>query len=176
MSFFKRSKRNFLRIKEHHLLKYKVIEGAEEEEDLSSAKDLGGGGVFFQSSEKIPEGENIEVKVNLPPYPKPVKAIAKVLRAKPLRKGKGFNIAAEFIKIDEQAQLFIEQKIALVKEKEKKDKLRKTGLFFTVALLVFLAASLFLKFKGIYLEISYLIEVGVFFLLFFFAVFLLKRK
>ncbi|MCF7916295.1 MAG: PilZ domain-containing protein [Candidatus Omnitrophica bacterium] len=149
MELTKKNKRRYLRIKAYHLLKYRLIEKGKKEVDISFAKNLGAGGVFFRSPEKIPKGAKIELKINVPPYPKPINTIAKVLRVKPLKKKKEFDVAAEFVNIEESAQLFIQEKIAVAEEKRKKDKLRKIVIFLTIILgLIISGVFLMLVIKG----------------------------
>jgi c-di-GMP-binding flagellar brake protein YcgR len=109
-------RRKFVRLKAHHLLKYKLMD---KEEALSFARNISAGGVLFHAEEFIPEGSMVELLVNFPSYPGPIKAVAKVVRVVPLPKVGGFDIGAEFVNIEEKAREYMNQKIRKVDEEAK---------------------------------------------------------
>ncbi|MFH1664563.1 MAG: PilZ domain-containing protein [Candidatus Omnitrophota bacterium] len=108
-----------IRLTSHHLVKYKVLDKREE---LSFVKNISKGGVLFHSKEDLAPGSMVELMINYPGYSQPIKATAKVLRARPLKKVGGFDIAAEFVSINEDAREFIREKIESVSAKKKKKK------------------------------------------------------
>jgi c-di-GMP-binding flagellar brake protein YcgR len=101
-------KRKYVRLTAHHLLKYKVIG---REKTLSFARNISAGGVLFHTEDYIQPGSIVELTINFPSYPEPVRAVSKVIRAIPLTKLGGFEIGAEFIDINGEAKEFIEKKI-----------------------------------------------------------------
>jgi len=115
-------RRKFIRLSAHHLLKYKVLE---KEEKLSFARNISAGGVLFYCKEQLPAGSTVELEVNFPQYPHPIKVVAKVIRAMELKKMGGYEIGAEFINVEEGAKNFIDEKIKAV-SKEVKGEVNKT--------------------------------------------------
>lgn len=110
--------RKFVRLSGHNPLKYKVVNG--ESVELSFTRNISGGGVLFYCKEDLSEGSIIELNLNLPGYPRPIDAVAKVIRSRRLKKVEGFDIAAEFIKVDEDARSFIDNKVNAETKKGKK--------------------------------------------------------
>ncbi|MCK4851608.1 MAG: PilZ domain-containing protein [Candidatus Omnitrophica bacterium] len=117
MSF--NDRRRFIRISEHHLLRYRVID---KDEEMSFTRNISVGGVLFHCREQLPQGSMIELDMNLPPYSRPIRAMAKVLRVEPLRKVGGFDIGVEFVSVDEDARNFLDEKIRSFCEKEQNKK------------------------------------------------------
>lgn len=115
---FKKNKRHFARVRAHCLLKYKNLDG---EQKLSFARDIGAGGVLFHAKEDIPVGSALEIKINFPPRPDSIKVIAKVLRTKALKKMGGYDIATEFINIDDKSRDFINSRISNIYKAQGKD-------------------------------------------------------
>jgi c-di-GMP-binding flagellar brake protein YcgR len=103
-----KERRRFIRLSAHHLLKYKLIN---REKELSFAHNISAGGVLFHAKSDIAPGELIELEINFPGYPTPVKAISKVVRTEKAEKVEGFNVAAEFVNIEEGAKDFVSKKI-----------------------------------------------------------------
>ena len=101
-------KRKYVRLSAHHLLKYKVVH---KEKALSFARNISAGGVLFHAQEYIQPGTTVELLINFPSYPEPIKAVSKVVRTRPLAKLGGFEIGAEFIDINDEAKDFINRKI-----------------------------------------------------------------
>ncbi len=106
-------KRKYIRLGTHHLLKYKELGKGKE---LSFIRNIGGGGVLFYSEKNLPKNDVIELEINFPQYPQPIKANAKVLRTVKLADMGGYEVAAEFISVDEEARDFITKKIKEVSE------------------------------------------------------------
>ncbi|MCF7908140.1 MAG: PilZ domain-containing protein [Candidatus Omnitrophica bacterium] len=106
--FFKKRNRNFARIRVHCLLKYKSIDG---QSKLSFARDISAGGVLFHAKENIPVNNIVEIEINFPPRVDSIKVVAKVLRSRALKKMGGYDLATEFVNIDEKAKEFINNSI-----------------------------------------------------------------
>jgi len=68
--------------------------------------NLSGGGVGFMSDREFAEGDQLAMKLILPPFML-IQAIAKVIRSVPQANGQGFAIATEFVdlKADDQEHL-----------------------------------------------------------------------
>ena len=115
MMFKKIRRRKFPRVAQHYLLQYKVIS---KDKVLAFARDLSAGGVLFHSKEELPVGGTVELWFNLPFHPEPIKAVAKILRVKPLQKIGGFDVAVEFINIEEKHMHLLNNKIITVTGKE----------------------------------------------------------
>ncbi|MGB2629932.1 MAG: PilZ domain-containing protein [Candidatus Omnitrophota bacterium] len=109
-------KRKFVRLETHHLLKYKLMD---RKESLSFARNVSAGGVRFHAEEYIQPGSTLELTINFPSYPEPVKAVSKVVWVTPMAKLGGFDVGAEFINIEEKARDFIKEKISKVCKRKK---------------------------------------------------------
>jgi c-di-GMP-binding flagellar brake protein YcgR len=107
-------RRKYIRLDAHHLLKYKIVGKGEE---LSFAKNISAGGVLFIAKENIPTDSVIELEINFPTFPHPIKAKARVVWNRELKKFGGFETGAEFINVDEDAKEFINKKITSTSEK-----------------------------------------------------------
>jgi len=112
-----KEKRKYVRLKAHHLLKYKVLG---QDAELSFAKNISAGGVLFHSREEISLGSTVEMEILFPSYPRPIKVVAKVVWKKPVKKMEGFDLGAEFINVDEEAKKFINNKILAIDKETKK--------------------------------------------------------
>ncbi len=104
-------RRKYIRLSAHHLIKYKLVE---KNKILSFIRNISAGGVLFFSKDDIRSGAFIEIDINFPNYPKPIKATAKVLRTVKLTDVGGYEVAAEFITVDSDARDFINEKIRSV--------------------------------------------------------------
>ncbi|MDD3296139.1 MAG: PilZ domain-containing protein [Candidatus Omnitrophica bacterium] len=118
----KKEKRKFARLRIHHLIKYKVIDAPKK---LSFSRNISAGGLLFYASGPVPVGKAIELDINFPVYKKTIKAVCRIVRVRTLKKMSGFDVAAEFIDIEKDAQNFIKDKILKVYEKLEEKK-RKT--------------------------------------------------
>jgi len=115
-------KRKFVRLNLHCLLKYEKLQG---QQVLSFVRNISAGGVLFHSQEELPVGATMRLKLNFLNHPEPISVIAKVLRVNPLKKLGGFDIAVEFINIEEKDRDFINKQlleIADVKAEDSKDR------------------------------------------------------
>jgi hypothetical protein len=68
--------------------------------------NLSGGGVSFMAQRNLEVGQDLVVKLILPPFT-PIVTIARVIRVRPSRRGDGFEIATQFTSIspDDQESL-----------------------------------------------------------------------
>ena len=104
-------RRKYIRLDAHHLLKYRKVG---KEEALSFVRNISAGGVLFIAKENIPLGDVVELEINFPGFPHPIKASAKVVWIKELKELGGFETGAEFINVEEDAREFINKKITTV--------------------------------------------------------------
>ena len=65
--------------------------------------NISGGGISFSSPKPFHVGDQLEVKVILPPFT-PVQTVAKVIRSSPDPQGQGFALATEFVDLSEDDQ------------------------------------------------------------------------
>ena len=110
-NFENENRRKYIRVSAHHLLKYKL---AEKKEEMSFGRNISAGGVLFFAKEDLPAGAVVELKINFPQYPHPIEATAKIVRTKTLKGAEGFEVAAEFIHVDEDAKDFINKRIEAI--------------------------------------------------------------
>lgn len=68
--------------------------------------NLSGGGISFVSPRQFAVGDQLALKVILPPFT-PIQTVAKVIRAAPSADGQGFSLATEFVDLraDDQEHL-----------------------------------------------------------------------
>ena len=65
--------------------------------------NISGGGISFSSPKPFHVGDQLELKVILPPFT-PVQTVAKVIRSSPDPHGQGFALATEFVDLSEDDQ------------------------------------------------------------------------
>jgi len=118
---FRRERREDLRLKGHCLLKYKTLGS---KDILCFARNISCSGVLFHVEENVELGTELDMQINFPPHPEPIKVKAKVVRVKPLKKVGGFDVGVEFIEIDEKDRDVISKAVLQVygKVENQKDK------------------------------------------------------
>jgi hypothetical protein len=127
-------RRQFIRLKAYHLVKYKPVSEDKKEASriIASIKDIGAGGVCFITDEYLPVSCLIEIKINFPHLAEPVFALAKVAWIKQRKKTKRYEVGAQFIEIDESVRNFIDDQVKFVESRvhsKKKANLSKILLF-----------------------------------------------
>lgn len=113
-----RNKRKYKRMPKQSKLLYKVIEYSDKEKSLKKAvyKDVGGGGILFETEEPIEIGTLLKVEFDLQGWQKyypgffkfdqtsvsePITVVAQVVRVEELKKGRKYEIGVKFVNIDE---------------------------------------------------------------------------
>lgn len=126
-----------MRLPIHHLIRYKVVGKEELQGTLSFVRNISAGGVLFHTQQSVPTPSTLELEINFPLRPEPIKVFAKALRIKPLKKFGGYDIAIEFLNLDEDTRTFVNEKILNVYEKTKGGDIMKKGaiLFLLIALI-----------------------------------------
>ncbi len=111
-------KRRYKRLPKKSKLLYKIIEFSDREKALKKAiyKDIGGGGMLFESEEPIEIGTLLKVEFDLQGWQKyypgffkfdqtsvsePITVVAQVVRIEELEKDKRYEIGVKFVNIDE---------------------------------------------------------------------------
>lgn len=105
---FRKNRREYVRLPAHHLIKYRVLE---KERVFSFARNVSSEGLCFHCKESIPIGSVVEILINFPGLPEPVKVLAKVTWLKTLKKTEGFQAGACFVNIDDNSRSFINERI-----------------------------------------------------------------
>lgn len=100
----------------HCLLKYEKLEG---QQVLSFARNISAGGLLFHSQEQVPVGATMRLKLNFLNHPQSISVIAKVLRTRALKKLGGFDVAVEFINIEEKDRDYINRRLLDIAEIKK---------------------------------------------------------
>ncbi len=113
-------KRGFMRLEEHHLLKYKIMVKGQK---LSYARNISASGVLFFSNEPFAMGDVVDMEIIFPSYKEPIRARARVIRIKELQERNGFEVGSEFTEISEKAKNFIDQSIITIYKDEVGDRL-----------------------------------------------------
>lgn len=119
MGGFPKERRRFVRLGVHHLVKYRVLDDKEVSGTLCFARNISAGGVLFHSEVSLEPGKFVELQINFPSYPEPIKAIGKILRVLPLQMVGGFDVAVEFVNVDNDAKEFIDKRILNVFDETK---------------------------------------------------------
>lgn len=125
MMFIDKNKRKFFRLPVHHLLKYKISGNPGNDGVLSFVRDISAGGTLFHCNESIAPGSILELEISFPVSPNAIKTKAKVLRATPLKKIGGFNIAVKFIDLSVTNQKIMDEKILNTRGKTEEEVVMK---------------------------------------------------
>ncbi len=125
-------KRRFKRLPKKSKVRYKIIEFSDKEKPIKEAiyKNVGGGGILFETDEMLPIGTILKVEFDLQGWHKffpgfikpeqtsisePIVAVAQVVRVEEIEKNKKYEIGIKFVNIDEFHQRsvieFIESKM-----------------------------------------------------------------
>lgn len=142
-----RNKRQFLRLMAHHLLKYKLVNEGGRGGVLSFVRNISAGGVLFHSSEYIKPGSILELTINFPPSAESIKIMAKTLRARGLKTIGGFDIAVQFLNLDEATKKFININVEKVFFKTEEDYMKILSSIFIILAVIAGAISLSTKFN-----------------------------
>jgi hypothetical protein len=117
-----KDKRQALRLAAHHLLKYKVLNEAGGSGTLSFVRNISANGALFHCHEYIKPETILRLTINFPQTPKSLEATARVLRTKKLSKDRGFDIAVQFINLEEEYKVLMGKKIINTFDKVKNKK------------------------------------------------------
>jgi len=132
MQLFEKNKRQFLRLNAHHLLKYRMLGEEGKEGMLSFVRNISAGGVLFHSNEHIKPGSILELDISFPPSPDSIKIKAKVLRENKLKTMGGFDVAVQFLNLNEDIKKFIDGKIENMFYKTKEDDMKILSSIFII--------------------------------------------
>jgi c-di-GMP-binding flagellar brake protein YcgR len=123
----KKDQREFIRLKVHHLVKYKLLSSpGEAPAVLATIKDIGAGGVCLRTEEHLPVSSLIALKINFPNVATFISALAKVVWVKQRKKSGLYEVGLQFIDIEEPMRKAIDEQVKDVSGKLKK---KKAGLF-----------------------------------------------
>ena len=61
-----KERRRFIRLKAHHLLKYRVADKEEVPKLLSFARNISAGGVLFYADKEVAPGNLVELEISFP--------------------------------------------------------------------------------------------------------------
>ena len=108
------------RIKErlvgYHLVKYRFFDRSKEGPYiLSSVVNISASGLLFKSNGPIVLGTILDLKINFPTLEEPLHTVAKVVRVRAAKvKPKYFEVGVQFIDIDEQKTMLMDEAIKFV--------------------------------------------------------------
>jgi hypothetical protein len=137
---FKKERRKFVRLEAHHLVKYRVVDKQDAAKALSFVRNISAGGVLFYVQEKVAKGSLIELEINFPTYPHPIKAVAKVVRVNHLKNTGGYELGAEFVNIGKDEKEDIDKRVLLATKEAKEGVTMKKVLAVIALVLAVLAA------------------------------------
>jgi c-di-GMP-binding flagellar brake protein YcgR len=95
--------RRFKRLKADYLVKYK-IPGFPGDPYVSNIKDISAGGLRFWSDKGLPEKSLVQISVLLPPMDREIKALGRLVRVRPARRGFFDYVAVSFIELSQDDQ------------------------------------------------------------------------
>lgn len=133
---FARNKRKFFRLSAHHLLRYKILGQENLTGTLSFIRNISAGGALFHCEEYIKPNTLLKIEIHLPFSPNAVEITAKVARIRALKKMGGFDIAIEFVDLENETSSFLNKKILYAY-----DKTKGGGMIRTIAI-IFLILSI----------------------------------
>lgn len=116
----KEDKRKYLRLKVHHLIKYRTLSEGDSSFLSASIKDIGGGGICFRTERDLPLGTNLEIKISFPHAATSIFASAKVVWKQAKKRLHCFEVGCKFIDISESVRLLIDKQIKSVYSRLKK--------------------------------------------------------
>ena len=115
-----KEKRRFLRISDFNLVKYRPVssEGKEHEFKVTNLRDIGEGGVGLWTSEALPIGNLVEIRVNFPPFDVPISTLAKTIWSRRVGIKGQYIMGVEFVGIEETFRKIIADKVKKVCHKK----------------------------------------------------------
>lgn len=119
-------KRKHLRLHVYHLAKYRSLSDPNGPLITAHIKDIGGGGACLCLEECLPVSTVIQLYINFPQSPQPVKSLAKVAWTRKIGKSNSYESGLQFIEIEEAYRREIISRIESVK-KEVDDTDKKRG-------------------------------------------------
>ena len=96
--------RQYKRLLADYLIKYRVAGAANQDFSVSNIKDISAGGVRFWTEEPLREGSLVMVEVLPPPLGRVIRALARVVRARPAEKAPVYYNSVQFMEISEDDQ------------------------------------------------------------------------
>lgn len=99
--------RRFKRMHLAYLVKYQV--NGQGEPRITNARDISAGGLRFWTSEKLPESAVLHISIFIPPLGRSVKAVARVLRVRRVKRGFTYSVAVSFVDLIHEDREAIEQ-------------------------------------------------------------------
>lgn len=133
--------RKFVRLRMHHLLKYKIIKQPEEERAISFIRDISAGGALFHTQEYIPLESIVILEIVFPAEAETVVVHARVVRVKFLQKVGIFAIGVEFIDMNQNTREFINKKVLMIYKHEKEREVKTMRLLSSIFLFLGLVGA-----------------------------------
>ena len=94
------NERRHKRFRADFLVKYEVGKGGVGQ--ITNARDISAGGLRFWTQEKLPESSTLTVSIYLPPLRRVVSAVARVLRARRVKKTFLYSVAVSFLDLKQE--------------------------------------------------------------------------
>jgi len=112
-----KNRRKYVRLEAYHLARYKIIFDGLEKTDLPSlarVRNISAGGCCLHTEKFLPPGSILDLKINFPHLENPVHALSKVVWARQIGKTGRYEFGIQFIEIDENLRLLIDEQIKSV--------------------------------------------------------------
>jgi c-di-GMP-binding flagellar brake protein YcgR len=110
------------RLNAYHLVKYRVMSKPNSPLVLTSAENIGGGGICIHTQEIIPVAETLQIFINFPHMDAPIPTVAKVIWVKRLKSQEAYQVGVQFLEIEEMVRQKVIKHLDFVKEKIEKNK------------------------------------------------------
>jgi c-di-GMP-binding flagellar brake protein YcgR len=117
----KEDRRQYLRLKVYHLVKYRIISDKPPYSQplLASIKDIGAGGICLFVEEPLPVSTNLELQINFPAIEKPIFTLGRVAWSKQVAKTNRYVVGIEFVNIEASMPKLIDDNVRFVYRKLK---------------------------------------------------------
>lgn len=108
-----KEKRKYIRLRAHHLVKYRLLVDGQAASPFAIApvQDIGAGGICFNTEEHLPISGLIELKINFPAVSTPIPSLAKIIWIKQKSRARRYEIGAQFVDIEQAIRKIIEKRI-----------------------------------------------------------------
>lgn len=115
-------KRREARIEHHYIMRFKKtnLSFLDEGWESTTVRNISKTGIYFYSASSHETGEELEIRIKNPLFPKDSICWAKVVRCRPLEHMKGsFGVAVQIYKIDDETKEYLNKTIEFYIRKER---------------------------------------------------------
>jgi len=146
-----KNRRKYVRLEAYHLARYKIIfDGLEKAElpSLARVRNISAGGCCLHTEKFLPPGSILDLKINFPHLENPVHALSKVVWARQIGNTGKYEFGIQFIEIDENLRLLIDEQIKSVYQRiltRGGEKMKQLAKVFVVLAVICILLALIIK-------------------------------